>query len=273
MPPIRRYLRISKYSVLECRIYLENPADSRWLLDARDPALPRVFKSIQPLILPKLREETERARAKKKSKPVKDVLSEADDFEVSIFLREGGTSHSLVTKLKSFNDRPSNIQSNSSKLTGTDDSPIHIADDPVTIPNIIPESDDESPINLQDIPTATAPVADEEGIGIRPSTSRRRRRENRTETSANIETGSDDEDTHAAKRKKTQIEPTPEPQDDKKLRLTTTYKGFTIWGRILCLLVTRKGDRARSKPDAAPAGQALMEEWISTQAPQEFEEA
>ncbi|OJD28180.1 hypothetical protein ACJ73_00417 [Blastomyces percursus] len=272
MAPIRRYLRISKNSVLECRIYLENPADSRWLLDARDPALPRVFKRIQPLIIPKLREETERARAKKKSKPVKDVLSE-DDFEVSIFLREGGTGHSLVTKLKSFNDQPSKIQSNSNKLTGTDDSPIHIADDSVTIPTIIPESDEEPPINLQDIPTAMVPVADEEGPDIQPSTSRRRRRENRTETSANFETGSDDENTRASKRKKTQIEPTPEPQDDKKLRLTTTYKGFTIWGRILCLLVTRKGDRARAKHDAAPAGQALMEEWISTQAPQEFEGA
>lgn len=76
MAPIRRYLRISKHSVLECRIYLENPADSRWLLDSQDPALSRVFKSIQHLVLPKLREENERARAKKKSKPVKDVLTE-----------------------------------------------------------------------------------------------------------------------------------------------------------------------------------------------------
>ncbi len=25
MAPIRRYLRITKYSVLECRIYLDNP--------------------------------------------------------------------------------------------------------------------------------------------------------------------------------------------------------------------------------------------------------
>jgi hypothetical protein len=76
MAPIRRYLRISKYSVLECRIYLENPADSRWLLDSRDPVLPRIFKTIKPLVLPKLREENERALAKKKSNPVKDVIAE-----------------------------------------------------------------------------------------------------------------------------------------------------------------------------------------------------
>lgn len=76
MAPIRRYLRISKYSVLECRIYLENPADSRWLLNPREPVLPRVFESIRPLVLPKLREESQRALAKKKSNPVKDVLAE-----------------------------------------------------------------------------------------------------------------------------------------------------------------------------------------------------
>lgn len=78
MAPIRRYLRISKYSVLECRIFLENPSDARWLLDtnSRDPVLPRIFNIIKPLVLPKLREENERALAKKKSNPVKDVLVE-----------------------------------------------------------------------------------------------------------------------------------------------------------------------------------------------------
>ncbi|OAX78438.1 hypothetical protein ACJ72_07253 [Emergomyces africanus] len=286
MPPIRRYLRISKYSVLECRIYLDNPADSRWLLDARDPALLRVFERIRPLVLPKLREENERARAKKKSKPVKDVLAEADDFEVSIFLREGGTSHSIVTKQKTFNNRPSKIQSNSSKLTGTDDSPIHVPDDPLMmIPTISAESDEEPQANLQDIPAASTPNAEDEDI---PSSStrplrrgrrrRRRRSESRTETNSDIEADSNDEASHATKRKKTVtrvvVEPTPEPgEDDKKLSLATSYKGFTIWGRILCLLITRKGGRARPKAnEAAPAGQALMEEWISTQAPQEFEE-
>jgi hypothetical protein len=77
MAPIRRYLRVSKYSVLECRIFLENPADGpRWLLDPDDPALPRVFEAIRPLVLPKLREENERAKGKgKKKKSVKDVVT------------------------------------------------------------------------------------------------------------------------------------------------------------------------------------------------------
>jgi hypothetical protein len=76
MAPIRRYVRISKYSVLECRIFLENPADGpRWLLNAQNPALPRVFEAVRSLILPKLREENERAKGKgKKKKSVKDVV-------------------------------------------------------------------------------------------------------------------------------------------------------------------------------------------------------
>ena len=61
MSPLRRYLRITSSSVLEVRIYLDNPVDvSRWLLNERDPVLPRVMQAVRPLIMPKLREENER---------------------------------------------------------------------------------------------------------------------------------------------------------------------------------------------------------------------
>lgn len=78
MAPIRRYLRITKYSVLEVRIYLDNPAlaDS-WLLNPRNPILPRVIESVRPFVLPKLREENERSKSKSsKKKGVKDVVVE-----------------------------------------------------------------------------------------------------------------------------------------------------------------------------------------------------
>ena len=82
MAPIRRYLRISRHSVLECRIFLENPADGpRWLLNAQDPALPRVFEAVKPYVLPKLREESERMRGKgKKKKSVKDVVKQGNSL-------------------------------------------------------------------------------------------------------------------------------------------------------------------------------------------------
>lgn len=61
-----------------------------------------------------------------------------------------------------------------------------------------------------------------------------------------------------------------EDTDDKKFQLTTSYEGFSIWGWVLCLLVTRKGTKA--VPDTAASGQALMEEWIGTQVQADLDE-
>jgi hypothetical protein len=76
MAPTRRYLRISKYSVLECRIYLDNLSlVQSWLLNPRDPILPRIIESVRPLVLPKLREERERSKKKgAKKKAIKDIV-------------------------------------------------------------------------------------------------------------------------------------------------------------------------------------------------------
>lgn len=59
---------------------------------------------------------------------------------------------------------------------------------------------------------------------------------------------------------------TEEPSaDEKKLRFSAHYESFNICGWVLCLLITRKCDRARPHAAAEPK-QPLMEEWISTQA-------
>lgn len=81
MAPLRRYLRISKYSVLECRIYLDNPALAQsWLLNPRHSVLDRVIESVRPLVLPKLREEKERGKKKaSKKKSIKDVVFRGSD--------------------------------------------------------------------------------------------------------------------------------------------------------------------------------------------------
>lgn len=81
MAPIRRYLRITKYSVLEVRIYLDNPTLAEtWLLNPRAPVLPRVIEAVRPLVLPKLREENEKHKAKSKKKSVKDVIIEGRGY-------------------------------------------------------------------------------------------------------------------------------------------------------------------------------------------------
>ena len=82
MSPIRRYLRITKYSVLEVRIYLEKPSDSPWLLSSRDSVLARVIEEVRPLVLPKLREENENAKKKssKKQRGIKDIVTAGEIY-------------------------------------------------------------------------------------------------------------------------------------------------------------------------------------------------
>ena len=51
--------------------------------------------------------------------------------------------------------------------------------------------------------------------------------------------------------------------DKKKMALNTLYDGFSIYGRILCLVVKRRGN-VRGKELVGGVGQAMMEEWIAS---------
>lgn len=257
MAPIRRYLRITKYSVLEVRIYLDNPSQQQWLLNPRDDVLPRIFQAIRPYVLPKLREENERAKGKsKRPKGVKDTVTQ-DDFEVSIFLTEVSTRHSLLTKQKQFTDKPK-MKSNSSKLTGwlekgTDAEPVTVRE----------ESDEEAGRSLADYPEADAgapgaaskgkgkktvvvneDISDDEGFQTQRSPAAKKRRD--TEAEAGIEVAAEED-------------------DKKKLSMKTAYDGFSIYGRILCLVVKRKGVKARPSGIADGGGQMMLENWVSQQ--------
>ena len=276
MSPIRRYLRITKYSVLEVRIYLDKPSEQPWLLSSRDNVLSRIIEEVRPKVLPKLREENENAKKKggKKKKGIKDVVSQ-EDFEVTIFLTEHSTRHSLLTKQKSFSDKPK-LKSNSSKLTGwlnDPDTAIDV-DAEERAPPILLEDDDDV-VELKDIPEANP-------RGKRKITTK----DGNEDDDDALFVSSSDEDffqTQRArspkrrKRKAAQEKPsepeveTREANDDKKkLAMNTSYDGFTIYGRILCLVVKRKGKKAAASA-AQPmlGGSQMMEQWVSTQAAQE----
>ncbi|CZT44784.1 uncharacterized protein RSE6_05013 [Rhynchosporium secalis] len=259
MAPIRRYLRITKFSVLECRIYVDNPALAEsWLLNSRNPILPRVIESVRPLVLPKLREENERSKGKgSKRKGVKDVVVE-EDFEVSIFLTETSTRHTLLTKQKTLRE-PSKkaIQSNSAKLTGdTGDAPIEVEDEPV----ITREESDEDLV-LQDLPEADD-VESEDGLFV--SDSRPKRPRTTTSTSQSSSPGSE-----PLPKRRRDGEAEEAIDDKKKLGMDTTYDGFSIYGRVLCLVVKRRDKKSKAAANLA-GGQATMENWISsTQMPQD----
>ncbi|KAF7187431.1 hypothetical protein HII31_11320 [Pseudocercospora fuligena] len=271
MAPIRRYLRITKYSVLEVRIYLHKPSDTSWLLSSRDNVLQRIIAEVRPKVLPKLREENENAKKKsgKKKRGIKDVASQ-DDFEVAIFLKDTSTRHSLLSKSKTFADKP-RLKSNGAKnLTGyMRDDPINIDGDE-EIPEVLREEGAEEVVPLHDIP--------EKMNGERKSAADH----GEDEDDALFVSSSDEEffATQRAnpkpaknRRKKDEpaeeLEPEVEEQDDKKkMMMDTNYDGFSIYGRILCLIVTRKGrrDPGATTATAPVGGSQMMEQWIGTQA-------
>ncbi|EDN98121.1 hypothetical protein SS1G_12978 [Sclerotinia sclerotiorum 1980 UF-70] len=173
-----------------------------WLLNSRNPILPRIIEKVRPLVLPKLREEQERSKSKGKKKSVKDVVTDA----------------------------------------------------------IVREESEES-ISLQDIPEA----ADDSDLFI-----------------------SEDEGPHGAKRSRDARESTDsnfsplskrrkdggtsgDEDDKKKMAMDTSYDGFSVNGRVLCLVVKRKDKKGKASP--ANGGQAMLEDWItSTQIPPQLED-
>ncbi|KAK3341790.1 hypothetical protein B0T25DRAFT_594217 [Lasiosphaeria hispida] len=298
MAPIRRYLRITKYSVLEVRIYLDNPALAQtWLLNPRDPVLPRVIERVRPLVLPKLREEQERQRSRKKSKKrsIKDVVIE-DDFEVSIFLTETDTRHSLLHKQKHFRDKTqTKLTSNSSKLTGESrDAPIDVdgalsrevadvGDEPI----IREEDEDQDPIDLDDIPDVHETAASPGSSNRRPK--RRRERlsgpegqgsgEEMDKSSADddddididvedVDSDSSANDLFVGDSDGSDAGMGPPPpkrrkdkdgeggDDKKKLAMDISYEGFAIYGRVLCLVVKRRDGASRAGTFAVPSSKS-----------------
>lgn len=261
MPPIRRYLRITQYSVLECRIYLDNPADTyRWLLNSRNPVLPRVIEAVRPLVLPKLREENAKAKSGKagKRKGWKDVVVE-DDFEVAVFLTETSSRHSILRKMKTAKTEKGRLGTTDGRLTGTRDAPVEVGEGP---PGLITEESEESEgVRMADLPSAAEGEADEratlakeesqEGLFVSGDSDEGNVDAQKTPSATNKSKGSVGEEQDGGE------------DDKKKLGMDTTYDGFSIYGRILCLVVKRRGI-AKGKEMAGGAGQAMMEEWITS---------
>lgn len=216
-------------------------------------------------MLPKLREENENAAKKskgKKKRGVRDVVS-GDDFEVSIFLTETSTSHAMLTKQKTFSTKPK-LESNASKLTewmgGADAQTAIRVEDGDEVPAVLLEEDDQE-VALSDIPD----------IDTTAATSRAKRARNAEDENEHIFVQSEDDDKEEEasaprKKRKTKVKDAEE-DDKKKLGINTAYEGFSIYGRILCLIVKRKGNKKSVGGNAA--GTQMLENWVSTQADNE----
>lgn len=227
-----------------------------------------------------------------------------DDFEVSIFLTETSTRHSLLTKQKHFHDK---TQTKLTSTTGrslvgaSHEAPIDVDLNAAAAPIVLREDNDEDDVGavLAAIPAAPAATDVELTGGGRP----KRARANTAETAlggedddSDLFIGSDDgadADADAAesgsdtagqrpphKRRKEMYTDDGGGDDKKKLGMDISYEGFSIYGRVLCLVVKRReaphvaGGSGRVASGAGGSnkgkgqGQAMMENFIiSTQIP------
>ena len=191
---------------------------------------------------------------------------------MSIFLTELSARHALLTKQKVFRAEGQRLQSNATKMTGTSEVPIQVPDEPTTAPVIVREKSDEAEgkVDLADIPAAEDAAGDERDRGTSREKRRRRSSDGLFVSDDEEEGGFQTQRTPASKRKKRDGEGNPtgwqkvDVEDDKKkMGLNTSYEGFSIYGRILCLVVKRRGV-VRGKQAASGAGQAMMEGWIAS---------
>lgn len=154
-----------------------------------------------------------------------------EDFEVSIFLTELSTPHSILTRHKHFAEKQT-------RLVGSKEAPMEIADDGEP-PMLREESDEDVKANMEDIPSIDEPS----GYGT-----------------ANDAIRIEEDGLDAAN---SGTSPDLNCDEKKKMGLNTIYDGFQIYGRILCLVVKRK-DGSRGKQSGGGGGQAMVEEWISS---------
>lgn len=191
-----------------------------------------------------------------------------DDFDVSIFLTELSTPHAILTRQKLFAPKTECLRSNSGKMTGTREEPMDIdaaagVEEGVVIRE---ESQDEESMGfrLGDIPpTNTAEEEEREELFVSDSEDA----DADADDNSNEDAGFQTQAAPPSRRPKpasTLSEPADSKDDKKKMGLRTTYDGFRIYGRILCLVVKRKGI-VRGRVVEGGGGQAMMETFISTQ--------
>lgn len=151
------------------------------------------------------------------------------------------------------------MRSNSGKLTGWINAGAGAEDAPVTINE---ESDEETAQGLHDFPEAQQ--------GDSGGRSKRARQDSDdaalfvADEPVSEDEGFQTQQSPATKKARMEAQ---EADDKKKLGLKTAYEGFSIYGRVLCLIVKRRGYKGRQNTAAgSESGQQMLENWVSTQA-------
>lgn len=187
-----------------------------------------------------------------------------DDFEVAVFLTETSSRHSILKKMKTAKTEKGRLGTTNEKLTGTRDEPVEVGEG---APGLITEEIEESEVVcMADILSAAGGEADNRAMLAKEES-----QEGLFVSEESHEGNFDAQETPSSKKNDKRPvgeRPGGEQEDDgeddkKKLFMNTRYDGFSIYGRILCLVVKRRGT-VKGKETAGGAGQAMMEEWITS---------
>lgn len=144
------------------------------------------------------------------------------------------------------------------KLTGTRDAPVEVGEGARGM--VAEESEESEGIGMADMPSAA---------GNEARRSATLAKESQEGLFVSDDSGEESFDVYQMSSSKNKGKRAVGEEDDggeddkKKLGMNTTYDGFSIYGRILCLVVKRRGT-AKGKELAGGAGQAMMEEWITS---------
>lgn len=185
----------------------------------------------------------------------------ADEFEVAVFLTETSTRHSILRKEKSAKGEKGRLGTTDGRVTGTRDAPVEVGEGAAALALVREESDEsQRGLRLADLPTAG-----EQDGGEMP----------KEEEELFVSDDSADEGflaqktSSGRKRKPANALPAEDGDEKKKMLLNTAYDGFSIYGRILCLVVKRRGAAKAKETAGGGGGQAMMEEWITSTQMQE----
>ncbi len=180
---------------------------------------------------------------------------------VSVYLMETSVRHTVLKKERRVKSEKPRLGTTRGRLTGsgTRDEPVEVGggEEPVLVREETQEGKD---LRLEDIPQAEDAAMEDVS----------RRDRGGIEEGLFLSESSEDEGFQSQQKparkgkEKPRFEQQVDVEDDKKkMALNTTYDGFSIYGRILCLVVTRKGT-AKGKELVGGAGQAMMEDWIAS---------
>lgn len=174
---------------------------------------------------------------------------------MAVFLTEVSARHAILRKDKRVSDHQGRIGTQDGRLTGTGtkDVPVEVEDGGL---DILDEDDQDGKVlNLKDIPMAIDQAEGRE--------SSQKTQNDEEDLFLSDRSGDDMPHSNGEVYKPSLIDAEDAKDDKKKMALNTIYDGFSIYGRILCMVVKRRGG-TKGKELARGSGQAMMEEWIAS---------